>query len=436
MKTRIIPEIGRPNLDAGANVGRAAWLIAEKMALLLSGLFVGLWVVRTLGPEQFGRFSAALSVTSIFAGLSVMGLETVTLRRFAARTSNASALMAASASLRLIGSVAYAIICWLVARTFFAQDPGVATVALIVASGSIFRIPDVVGLWMQAEDRYRSAAIVRISVRATGDVARLALIWVGASMYWFAGAFVLESIVAGIVFSAVGRKAMTRPLIVDRVLCASLFREGRPIVVTAMLSALYARVDQLLLYKVMGADATGNYAAAVRISEVFNLVITSVAAVAASHFGRMHELPDSAFNAAMLAYYRLMLALGFVISLSLSLLAGPIVRLMYGDSFGEAVPLLRIHAWTVVLVFASVAIEPWFYHYGKVIHFVSKTILALAFSGPAVLLGVYWYGAEGAAMAVVATYAVSAFLTNALIPGARGAFRFQLRGLIGLKWAS
>ena len=38
-----------------------SWLIAEKIFRLAVGLFVGVWVARFLGPEQFGTLSYALS---------------------------------------------------------------------------------------------------------------------------------------------------------------------------------------------------------------------------------------------------------------------------------------------------------------------------------------------------------------------------------------
>ena len=43
-----------------------SWLFVEKALRLIAGLFVGIYVARYLGPEQYGLFSYALAFVSIF----------------------------------------------------------------------------------------------------------------------------------------------------------------------------------------------------------------------------------------------------------------------------------------------------------------------------------------------------------------------------------
>ncbi|MEJ1963916.1 MAG: hypothetical protein WDO56_21155 [Gammaproteobacteria bacterium] len=118
---------------------------------------------------------------------------------------------------------------------------------------------------------------------------------------------------------------------------------------------------------------------------------------------------------------------GLVVSGAICALAGPIVAFVYGPGFAPTAPILRVHAWTFSLVCTSVALEPWFYHHRKLGYFIPKTLLALLFSLPAVYVGTRFFGPVGTATAVVATYAVSVFVSNAVLPGVRDAFRFQVR---------
>lgn len=411
------------------------WLVVEKFVLLASGVAVGFWVIRTLGPDQFGRLSAAISIVAVFTGFATMGLETVVLRRLAARTAPAASVLKSAAWLRIFGSFAHVAACWLTSKLLFADSPDVAFAALILAVSAFFRTADVNGLWLQNEGRYRDATLLRVATRIIGDIARVGLIFQGASMHWFAAAFLLEAIVTCGLFLRCGSGLWkTAPL--DYPLVRSLFRDGSPIAISAILAACYARLDQVVLYSTMGATENGHYAAAVRISEVFNLLITSIGTVSAPYFGRLHGASDGEFESRLMTYNRYMLCAGVLASATVCAFAGPIVTLMYGTSFSPAETVLRVHCWSIALVFASVALEPWFYHYGKLDYYVTKTLLALLFAIPTTIIATLHYGARGTAAAVLATYAVSVFLTNALLPGTRRAFHFQVRALIGNAGAS
>lgn len=415
-----------------SNGRRVAWLVAEKVLFLASSFFVGVWVIRTLGATEFGKFSIALSITAVLASVATVGLDTVLLRRFASSVADTAASLAAAVALRLGGAVAHLALCWACARIFFGDDEQTALVTLIVASAALFRAMDVVGLRLQAQDHYARAASIRVLVRVCADTLRVGLILAGASTPWFAGAILAEAMIGAFLFACVDRRALASIVQVDRTAVRSMLREGWPIAVSGVLAGLYARIDQAVVYSALGAEANGLYAAAARISELFNLVIVSIAAVAAPHFARMHAATDSEFEAGLRGYFRTMVAMGLCIALVVGLVADPIMELLYGPAFAPAASILRFHAWSIPMVFASVALEPWFYHYGKTGLYVLKTVISLFFAAPLVVLGAHWFGSAGVAAAVVIVYAISVFATNALLPSARQAFRFQLWALFGM----
>ena len=44
-----------------------SWLFVEKILRMIVALFIGVWVARYLGPEQFGLLSYAQSFVALFA---------------------------------------------------------------------------------------------------------------------------------------------------------------------------------------------------------------------------------------------------------------------------------------------------------------------------------------------------------------------------------
>ena len=57
-----------------------SWLFGEKVLRMVMGLFVGIWVARYLGPEQFGTFSYSQSFVGLFTAIATLGLDGIVVR--------------------------------------------------------------------------------------------------------------------------------------------------------------------------------------------------------------------------------------------------------------------------------------------------------------------------------------------------------------------
>lgn len=410
-----------------ANARRLAWLVLEKALFLASTFLVGNWMARALGPEDFGRFSAALSISAVFGTVATMGLDTVLLRRFTIDATGSRRILASAVTIRAAGAVAHVAFSVGAGLLLFGSDREGVLTTLLIAGAWLLRCLDVTGLKLQVEDRYPEAVGIRVATRAVGDAVRIVLILQGPSLLGFALAAVAEAAMSGALFHFAQRPAAIR----NPSWNPGMFRECLPIVVSGLLAGLYARVDQAVVYGLLGPAANGQYAAAVRLSELLNVLVVSLGAVAAPHFARLTDSPPSEFDRHLRRYVRAMTLAGMGAGLVLSLGAEAIIGLLYGSAFGPAASVLRIHAWSVPLVFMSVALEPWFFHYGKLDLYVLKTLVTLAVALPVMVLAAWFGGVQGVAAGLVGIYAVSVFGTNAVLPQARGVFRFQLSVMLG-----
>ncbi len=65
----------RPSLQAV--LMNTWWLIADKILRMGVGLFVGVWIARYLGPEQFGLWNYAIAFAALFSALATLGLDSI-----------------------------------------------------------------------------------------------------------------------------------------------------------------------------------------------------------------------------------------------------------------------------------------------------------------------------------------------------------------------
>jgi len=61
-------------------IGNTGWLMVDRLIRMGMGLFVGVWVARYLGPEQFGSLNFAISFVALFGSVTSLGLEAIVMR--------------------------------------------------------------------------------------------------------------------------------------------------------------------------------------------------------------------------------------------------------------------------------------------------------------------------------------------------------------------
>ena len=57
-----------------------SWMMAEQILRLVSGLFIGVWVARYLGPEKYGLLSYALAFFALSGVIASLGLDDIVIR--------------------------------------------------------------------------------------------------------------------------------------------------------------------------------------------------------------------------------------------------------------------------------------------------------------------------------------------------------------------
>ena len=124
--------------------------------------------------------------------------------------------------------------------------------------------------------------------------------------------------------------------------------------VIQLFSLLDYQADILLISLLLTENDVGHYAAAQTILLGFNLMPVAVRTALYPVMSRYYvQAPDklAVLNDKMSRY---LLAAILPVATGVTLLAGPLIALVYGPEFGPAVPVLQIAIWAVVCLFLNV----------------------------------------------------------------------------------
>jgi PST family polysaccharide transporter len=125
-----------------------------------------------------------------------------------------------------------------------------------------------------------------------------------------------------------------------------------------------------------------------------------------------------------------MTLLALVIGSSIALGAHWIIHTLYSDAFLAAAPILAVHVWASAFVFLGLAQGPWDFS-EKLYRPSSYRTIAGAVANVLInLVLIPKYSGMGAAIATVASYAISSVFANAFHPATRPIFVMQMRSFL------
>ena len=114
-----------------------SWLFAEKIARLVLGFFVSIYMIRYLGPISFGKLSYALSLTGLFTAVASLGLDSIIARELVKSPNRRDEILGTVFKLRLYGGFA-ALVMLGITLLFTGDD--LNTILIIAVIGIKFEV--------------------------------------------------------------------------------------------------------------------------------------------------------------------------------------------------------------------------------------------------------------------------------------------------------
>jgi PST family polysaccharide transporter len=385
-------------------VTSAGWLMVGQVARMIVGLLVGLYVARYLGPESYGVLNYAVSFALLFSGITQFGHADIIIRDLVAYPAQQPETLVATFALRLASGMLAASLAVAVAVAT-QTDPTTRLMVLIVAAGMVFEALDVVGLWFRSQVVARPTVIAELLATGAAAGLRLAFVLLDKPVIWFAWPFLLDAALRTTFVVAFYRR-LGPPLTrwhPEFPRMRNLFAHSWPLALSASLVLILQRIDQVMLGAMLGPKQVGWYAAAVRLSDVWQIVPFAVANTVFPAIIRAKANSQELYEQRMQALYDFMLWLAIAIALPATLIAEPLVRLLYGGAYGPTADILRIHLWGLVFSYTGIIGGRWYIVEGLFKLALQLSLLAVATNIALNLLLIPAYGPIGAAWATLAT---------------------------------
>ena len=327
----------------------ASWQLLSFAARVAAGLVAALLVARDGGPQELGVYQLALNIGGLVSFLIGFGLPNL-ITREVARDHNAtrpwleSALLASLTSGVVLtcatGSLWWAVgggaqLGWAVVLAVAATTADACARQVFAAFWGWERMHlETIATWAQ-ETLFLALTVLALQ-RGGGAVGvmagYLASRALGAVVGWLLACWMTGATV---------RPAL-RP-----VLLGSIMRRSVPFAFDDLLSMAYIRIDTVLLGAMKGTYAVGLYQAGTNIVLNFNVLARMINSTMLARMSRSFSAGSAELGRLRDVSLRLLAAVGIPAAAGAIVLAEPIVRLLYGPGFGEAVLCFQVLALVI-----------------------------------------------------------------------------------------
>ena len=339
-----------------------SWLMAERVFRMAVTLFVGVYVARYLGPENFGLLSYTISFVGLFTALAtLLGVNNIMVRELVKTPEHRDELLGTAFWLKA-GSTLLVWIGIAAAIPFMHNDSQTNTMIIIIAFALVFQAFNVIDINYQAEVKSKYMVYAQFLQLTISSVMKLVLIAINAPLVYFAWVILIDSVVLaiGLVVMYLKNSGKMWHWEWSWETAKKLLSDSWPLILSGIAITIYMKVDQVMIKEMMGAQEVGFYAAAVRLSEAWYFIPMAITSSVFPSIINAKKQSEKLYYQRLQKLYNLMTWLAVAIALPTTFLAPWVIRVLFGEAFLPASGVLSIHVWAGVFVFLGVACSRWF----------------------------------------------------------------------------
>jgi PST family polysaccharide transporter len=433
---KLLPAIIRRRLEGQYNlqgiIGNIGWLFVDKILRMGVGFFVGVWVIRYLGPERYGALNFALAFVALFSVLATLGLEGIVVRDIVHDPSCRDETLASAFVLKLIGGGVALILAVAIITVIRPKESIYWWLVGIAAAATIFQALDVIDYGYQAAVRSKYTVYARNAAFLIIALLKIMLIIINAPLVAFAWAGFSEIALAslGLLLICRSQGQSLKPYMVTISRAKRLLRQSWPLLVSTLFVVILMRTDQVMLGQMRGAKDVGIFSAALALSEVWYFVPMAITSSVFPAMVRAWKTDEKLFYQRLMQLYLLMVWLSLAVAIPLTLFSGEIVTMLYGIEYQSTAIVLSIHCWTGIFLFLGVVSNMWYLLENLNHYTLYRCIVGATVNVGLNLVLIPEYGAKGAAISTLVAQLAASYLFDLINKRTRVLFALKTESIL------
>lgn len=407
------------NLSVRKYLFNTSWLLVEQVLRIISSLFIGIWLARYLGPEQFGLLSYSMGYIAILTGVTKLGLDSIIVRELISNSNDKDAYLGTAFWLKLISAIFSILLLLFILPNNSFRDSNY--LIIILSFTFIFQSFEVIEFYFQSQVYGKLTSICKISQLIIGSLIKIYLLVIKAKLVWFVILISFEAFLLAIVyFLAFKYNSSIRFLNKFNFnIAKQLLSDSWPLLFAGLGFTIFSNIDVIMIKRLLDDSSAGIYSAANKLSTVWyfipGLVLNSIMPAIVGVKKNLFEFKKRTYFVT-----RMLVLFATTLAIITSIFSNEIIYFTFKNEFNGSTDILIVLVWINVLFFFNACWNFWLIIKNKTIYVLYSNLLIALLN---VIFNIFFipiFGALGAAYAIIISFLISmiilSFLDNDLRP--------------------
>lgn len=389
----------------------ASWIIGCKIIQSLINLVIGVITARYLGPSNYGIISYVASVVAFTIPIMQLGLRNTLVKELLSSPDQEGEILGTSLMLNIISSI----FCMIGSVAFvMVANAGEIETIIVCAFYSLtllFNATEMTQYWFQAKLLSKYPSIAALVAYIVVALYKIYLLVTQKSVIWFAFSYVIEFFLISVILMVIYKKIGGQPLSVNWKIGKELLSRSRYYILPGMMVTIFQHTDRIMIEFMVGKTETGLYSAAITCISISAFVFTAIIDSARPVILEEKALNQQVYEKRMIQLYSIITFLSLAQSIGMTLLAKPIVYILYGAEYAGSATILAVAVWYNTFGHYGSVRNVWILAENKQKYLTAINVVGALANVLLNLCMIPIWGAVGAAIASVITQ----FFTNVIV---------------------
>ncbi len=384
------------------------WLFLSRIASMAITFLTTMFIARKLGPGNFGQLSYSLSLIGVISALTTLAVDNVLYRDLIKNPDKKNEYMGSAFFIKFTGGILTTILVILSGLLFVKDD--VSKIIILILSGTfLFNAFQIIIYEFQSKVESKYISIVSIFVTLILNILKVLVLLNHKGVIYLAVVLLFESILTASCNIYIYNKKIHDDIFdwrFNKKIAFDLLKDSWPIIMAGAFGLIYGRIDQVLIKHLMQATDVGIYSSAVAITEVWYFLPNIITSSLFPAIVNAKMTSKTLFYSRMKNIILFLLIVSVATATATTIFAPLLIKIIYGDAFIYAAPILRIYVWSNVGMFLGILSSIYLIAENR-----KKTLAFITFIPMVtnVILNILWipkYGLVGSAYATLISYSL------------------------------
>lgn len=381
------------------------WMFGGQMFSLLVAFFIGAWLARYLGPENYGVLSYSIAFVGLFGFIATLGVDSILNRELVKFPEKRDELLGTAYRLKLIGGL-IAFLLAVIGAAIFSTSPLIKLLIVLFSFSYILQSVNVISIFFQAEVKSKNNVKALLVATLISSVLKVIVILLNQGVIWIMVIYTLDLLWQGIGFirayNRYGLKIKNWKFNIN--LAKEILSNSWPIMLASAASFIYIRIDQVMIGSMLGNREVGIYAAAVKLVEVWYFIPIIICSSLFPAIINAKKSGLEMYKKRIKDFYILMTVIPIIIIIPVFIFAKPIILILFGSNYLGSVGILKIYIWSSLGLFLGTAVSQYLMSENLVKVIFRLNLLAMFINIVLNLIFIPIFGLTGAAWATLIAY--------------------------------